>query len=123
MVDITVKLSDAVKNGNLLKSSQENITQFLNTSSSPISEKSILELIESNHWNELNDRFFKTLVFGTGGLRGRTIGKTITSAEQGNGGPNDRPEHPCVGSATMNFTNLSRAIRGMIIYLQNLLPG
>ncbi len=32
---------------------------------------------------ELNDRFYRTLSFGTGGLRGRTIGKIVTAAERG----------------------------------------
>ena len=36
---------------------------------------------------ELNDRFYKTLAFGTGGLRGRTIGKIVTKAERGEAAP------------------------------------
>lgn len=81
----------------------------------------ITELVDKGSWQELNDRFFKTLAFGTGGLRGRTIGRVVTTAEQGAGGPNERPEHPCVGTASMNFYNVSRAIRGMIIYLKRYL--
>ena len=37
----------------------------------------------AGEWTELNDRFFRTLAFGTGGLRGRTIGKVVTNAERG----------------------------------------
>ena len=43
----------------------------------------VTELMEGGQWAELNDRFFKTLAFGTGGLRGRTIGKIVTAAERG----------------------------------------
>ena len=77
----------------------------------------MIELVEQSAWQELDDRFFKTLAFGTGGLRGRTIGRMVTKAEEGNGGPLERPEHPCVGTATMNFFNLKRAMLGMVTYL------
>lgn len=122
MHDLSITLTSAVEAGQLLGSTKENIQQFLATSSEPVAKASIDELVQSENWAELNDRFFKTLAFGTGGLRGRTVGKTITAAEQGNGGPQDRPEHPCVGTATMNFTNAGRAIRGMIQYLKGLYP-
>ncbi|MBT8044756.1 MAG: phospho-sugar mutase [Verrucomicrobiae bacterium] len=114
-------LNDAVVSGQLLESSRDNILALLEGTTSPVAAAAIAELVSNGSWEELNDRFFKTLAFGTGGLRGRTIGRVVTTAEQGNGGPNDRPEHPCVGTASMNFYNVSRAIRGMIIYLKNYL--
>ena len=114
-------LSDAVTSGQLLESSRANIRALLEGTTSPVAAAAISELVENGSWQELNDRFFKTLAFGTGGLRGRTIGRIVTSAEQGIGGPNERPEHPCVGTASMNFYNVSRAIRGMIIYLKRYL--
>ena len=114
-------LSDAVTSGQLLESSRANIRALLEGTTSPVAAAAISELVENGSWQELNDRFFKTLAFGTGGLRGRTIGRIVTSAEQGAGGPNERPEHPCVGTASMNFYNVSRAIRGMIIYLKRYL--
>jgi phosphoglucomutase len=40
----------------------------------------------------------------------------VTRVEAGNGGPNGRPEHPCVGTAAMNYYNVSRAVRGLIAY-------
>ncbi len=109
-------LPAAVADGKLLESAKSNIQALLNGSASEVAQKSIDELVTAAAWEELNDRFFKTLAFGTGGLRGRTIGKVVTAAEQGEGGPNDRPEHPCVGTATMNFYNVSRAVRGLIAY-------
>lgn len=121
MSDLETSLNEAVAAGHLLESSRENILALLDGSTSPVASEAIHELVGSAEWNELNDRFFKTLAFGTGGLRGRTIGRVVTAAEQGAGGPNERPEHPCVGTASMNFYNVSRAIRGMIIYLKRYL--
>ena len=118
MSDLSSSLNDAVQSGHLLESSRENILALLDGTTSPVATRAINELVQNAEWGELNDRFFKTLAFGTGGLRGRTIGRVVTAAEQGSGGPNDRPEHPCVGTASMNFYNVSRAIRGMIIYLK-----
>ncbi len=119
MQDIKLSLDQAVAGGQLLESSRENIIALLNGTISPVAEAAIRELIDAGEWQELNDRFFKTLAFGTGGLRGRTIGKIITKAEQGEGGPLDRPEHPCVGTASMNFYNVGRAIRGLIKYVKD----
>ena len=116
MSPLESSLSSAVASGKLLESAQANILALLVGSTSEVAGKAITELAESAAWDELNDRFFKTLAFGTGGLRGRTIGRIITKAEQGNGGPNGRPEHPCVGTATMNFYNVGRAVRGLIAY-------
>ena len=116
MSAITDLLPAAVANGSLLESAKNNIQALLSGTTSEIAPKAIEELVNAGAWEELNDRFFKTLAFGTGGLRGRTIGKVVTTAEQGKGGPNDRPEYPCVGTATMNFYNVSRAVRGLIAY-------
>jgi phosphoglucomutase len=109
-------LAAAVSDGKLLESARANILALLAGSSSPVTAAAIGELVSSEAWQELNDRFFKTLAFGTGGLRGRTIGRVITAAEQGDGGPDGRPGHPCVGTATMNFHNVGRAVRGMVAY-------
>jgi len=110
-------LDQAVTDGDLSSTSCENIELYLAGTSSPVGETAIIELVEQSAWQELDDRFFKTLAFGTGGLRGRTIGRMVTKAEEGNGGPLERPEHPCVGTATMNFFNLKRAMLGMVTYL------
>ncbi|MFC4991736.1 phospho-sugar mutase [Rubritalea tangerina] len=116
-------MDKAVDSGALLVSSRENIAALLAGAKGSVAEEAITELAEAGEWNELNDRFFKTLVFGTGGLRGRTVGRVVTKAEQGAGGPLDRPEHPCVGTATMNFYNVGRAIRGMVTYVKKYLAS
>ena len=121
MQSVLKTLDHAAASGDLLESSRDNIQALLDGTTSPVAAAAISELVDNGSWQELNDRFFKTLAFGTGGLRGRTIGRVVTTAEQGAGGPNERPEHPCVGTASMNFYNVSRAIRGMIIYLKRYL--
>ncbi len=114
MSDLSRLLDDAVTAGSLLESSRQNIGLLLKGSIGDIAEKTVAELADAGEWAELNDRFYKTLAFGTGGLRGRTIGRIITSVEAGKGGPNERPEHPCVGTASMNFFNIGRAVRGLV---------
>ena len=116
MTAITDPLNEAVTRGSLLESAKHNILALLEGSTNELALRVIEELVREGAWEELNDRFYKTLAFGTGGLRGRTIGRVLTQVEQGVGGPNGRPEHPCVGTATMNYFNLSRAVRGLIAY-------
>ena len=116
MNSLESSLSTAVAAGKLLESAKSNILALLAGTTSEVAAQSVTELVANEALEELNDRFFKTLAFGTGGLRGRTIGRIVTQAEQGTGGPNGRPQHPCTGTATMNFYNLGRAVRGLVTY-------
>ncbi|HST30725.1 MAG TPA: phospho-sugar mutase [Chthoniobacterales bacterium] len=110
------KIDRAVANKRLLDSAAKNIRALLAAAPSDLYSRVIDELVDAEEWNELNDRFYKTLEFGTGGLRGRTIGKIITKSERGSAGPNDRPEFPCVGTNAMNFANVNRATQGLAAY-------
>src|SRR6516162_8566765 len=128
MSDLHEALQRAVDEGHLLAASSANILQLLSQGHNPVYRAAIEELSEERQWTELNDRFFKTLAFGTGGLRGRTIGKIVTLAEAGGvkrGGA--RPEFPCVGTNAMNFYNVSRTTQGLVNYareyLSSNLPG
>ena len=123
MSQLAALLATAQSAGHLLPAAKVNLEALLAGSSHPVTARAIEELATSGAWDELNDRFFKTLAFGTGGLRGRTIGRIVTAAEQGAGGPNGRPEWPCVGTATMNFFNVSRAVRGLIAYAKHHVGG
>jgi len=128
MSDLSLRLSQAVSAGSLLASSAKNIEQLLARGSSPTYAQSVEELVAKGAWDELNDRFFKTLAFGTGGLRGRTIGKIVTAAEQGEPQALGRPQRPCVGTNSVNYYNISRATQGLVAYLKewfakNNLPG
>ena len=116
-------LASAVSAGHLLPAAKVNLEALLEGSANPVTARAIEELASAAAWDELNDRFFQTLAFGTGGLRGRTIGRVVTTAEQGAGGANGRPEWPCVGTATMNYFNVSRAVRGLLAYAQQHVGG
>mgnify|MGYP001202910183 FL=1 len=112
------ELAEAAQTGRLLEESAKNIGLLLAGSSDGSAEEAVAELVQAGRWEELNDRFYKKLAFGTGGMRGRTIGRVVTAAERGSHGASERPEVPCHGTATMNFYNLNRAIRGFIAYLK-----
>ncbi len=116
-------LDDAVQRGDVSAETGGNVDLYLQGSNSPVGAAAITELLEAGEWQEIDDRFFKTMAFGTGGLRGRTVGKIVTKAEQGVGGPLDRPEHPCVGTATMNVFNLKRAMIGLVTYVKKSFSG
>jgi phosphoglucomutase len=107
----------AVAAGELLDSAAKNIRALLAESSSDLYYRAIEELIAAKEWPELNDRFYKTLAFGTGGLRGRTIGKIVTKVERGEAAAEGPPQFPCVGTNAMNFYNINRATRGLVAYL------
>jgi phosphoglucomutase len=114
-------LEQAVKEGYLLATSAENISRLLTAGKNPLYPLAISQLAEAKAWSELNDRFFKTLAFGTGGLRGRSIGNRVTEAERGSHPESEPPEHPCVGTNAMNFYSVSRATQGLVNYLKGYL--
>ncbi|HEV8617924.1 MAG TPA: phospho-sugar mutase [Candidatus Udaeobacter sp.] len=111
------KIERAVADGQVMESAAKNIRTLLAGAPSDLYLSAVEELVDSSEWSELNDRFYQTLVFGTGGIRGRTIGKIVTKAERGNSDEDQRPEFPCVGTNAMNFFNISRATRGLVAYL------
>ncbi|PYK11773.1 MAG: phosphomannomutase [Verrucomicrobia bacterium] len=113
------KISRAVAEGKLMESAAKNIHAVLGAAPSDLYSRSVGELIDSADWAELNDRFYRRLSFGTGGLRGRTIGKIVTAAERGKARESERPEFPCVGTNAMNFSNISRATQGLVAYLHD----
>jgi phosphoglucomutase len=121
MSDLRETLQRAVDEGRLLTTSSANILQLLFGGNNPLYRAAIEELVENEDWTELNDRFFKTLTFGTGGIRGRTIGKVVTRAEKGSQTAGACPEFPCVGTNALNFYNISRATQGLVNYAREYL--
>lgn len=115
---LETKIVDAVRAGHLLESAAKNISALLRGAPSTFYEQAVAELVAKAEWAELNDRFFRTLAFGTGGLRGRTIGKIVTRAERGEAADGEPPQFPCVGTNAMNFYNVSRATQGLVAYLR-----
>ena len=117
-------IESAVQEGKLSTDSAENVERLMRESKQvPRMVASIQELVDACEWEELNDRFFRTLAFGTGGLRGRTIGKVVTKAEMGKPTALGRPEFPAVGTNCMNEGNVVRATQGLVNYLQKSFPG
>src|SRR5213595_2247830 len=117
--ELNSRIERAVARGQLLESTAKNIRSLLTAAPTDLYFNSVNQLADSWEWSELNDRFYQTLAFGTGGLRGRTIGKIVTTAECGAAREDERPQFPCVGTNAMNFFNINRATRGLVAYLHN----
>ncbi|PYK59891.1 MAG: phosphomannomutase [Verrucomicrobia bacterium] len=118
MPSLLEQIDRALSDGKLRADAAENIRRILSGEETDFAARVIGELSQANEWEELNDRFYKTLAFGTGGLRGRTIGKIVTPSELGTPTALGRPEFPCVGTNAMNYFNVARATRGLLIYIQ-----
>ncbi len=117
--ELSSKIQRAVSDGTLLDSAAKNIEALLAGASNDLYLRAVAELVDAEKWSELDDRFYRTLAFGTGGLRGRTIGKIVTRAERGNSPDESPPQFPCVGTNAMNFYNIARATRGLVAYLHD----
>ena len=116
-------LKSAVEAGKLMPAASANISAYLAAKLPAWAEASIAELIEGGAWSELNDRFYRELEFGTGGIRGRTIATVSTKAETGTPGSYGVPEHAAVGSNMLNDFTLARAVIGLFHYTQGYLDG
>lgn len=113
------QLSPHITSGQLFESAAKNFLEaYKMTSPNSWQRAALQELWDQKQLTEINDRFYKTLSFGTGGLRGRTIGKYVTRAEHGTPNELERPEHACLGSNAMNDANVERAARGLCRYLK-----
>ncbi|WOO42143.1 phospho-sugar mutase [Rubellicoccus peritrichatus] len=111
---ITEAIKSAGERGELMETAVINLEQWLNGSFLPEwARKAITELVEAGEWGELNERFYKDMKFGTGGIRGRTIGQTTPPSEQGKSTPEGAPEHPAVGTNVLNDFLVIRATMGL----------
>jgi phosphoglucomutase len=110
--------------GKLLETSVKNLVDWIEGGFLPEwAMDSIRELVREEQWNELNDRFYQFLAFGTGGMRNRTIGRYVTAAEKGTPSPHGTPSHPAVGTAVLNDFNIIRATIGLYRYCERYLDG
>ena len=115
-------IDGATKDGKLLVSAADNLRAWLGGGFLPDwARASIEELVTKEAWAELNDRFYRTLEFGTGGMCGRTIGKVSATAELGDSGPTGAPAHPAVGCNALNDFTVIRATIGLFQYAQRYL--
>ena len=113
---ILKKLLEARNNKKILNTTLENATLWLKSEMLPAwAIDSISEIVDNNNWEEIDNRFFKPLEFGTAGLRGRTIGAYITKAEKGNSTDNST-QYAAVGSACLNDFNVILTTIGIFNY-------
>ena len=117
------KILQAGKAGQLMPSAVDNLTAWLNAGLPDWAQQSLTELIERGEWGELNDRFYRYLEFGTGGMRGRTIGKVAAKAETGTLSTTGSPAYANVGSNLLNEFTLIRAVVGLYRYMAKYLAG
>lgn len=110
------RIKAAASSGKLLPSTAENVTAFLAAKLPAWAESSIDELVAAEAWNELNDRFYRYLEFGTGGMRGRTIAVRPAAGETGKPNAQGAPEHAAIGSNMLNDFTLVRATIGLFRY-------
>ncbi|CAM3108431.1 phospho-sugar mutase [Rariglobus hedericola] len=107
--------------GNLLPDTVKNLGIWLGASLPAWAVASIDELVAKGAWEELNNRFYRDLEFGTGGIRGRTIGFTPTVDEIGTPSAQGTPAHAAIGSNILNDFTLTRATIGLFKYTKSYL--
>lgn len=115
------KVREAGAAGQILPDAVQNLTAWLGAGLPSWAAAAIDELVAKGVWSELNDRFYRYLEFGTGGMRGRTIGAVGAESETGLPDPLGTPAHPAVGSNMMNDFTLIRATIGLYRYVHEYL--
>lgn len=102
------------RDGGLLDEAAANLKIWLEGGFLTVASTGVLkDLLESGNVEELNNRFYKKIAFGTGGLRGRTIGATPTTGEKGDMDETGVPASPAVGSNMLNEYTVTRATVGL----------
>lgn len=121
-MNVVETIKAAQNEGHLRASTVDNLKVWLAADYLPAwTVQSITELVDQAQWEELNDRFYQNLAFGTGGIRGRTIGRVTTQFEKGHMSPQGSPEYAAVGSNVLNDFNLVRATIGLYRYVHSYL--
>ena len=116
--NLLAQIQAAVAAGQLLPAVGENLSVWAQAGLPPWAQQSIAELVDRSEWSELNDRFYRYLEFGTGGMRGRTVGAVCAAVETGRPDPLGAPEHAGVGSNMLNDFTLLRATLGLHRYVR-----
>lgn len=117
-MSLTEQIKNAFSSGNITEDTEKNLLEWIEAGFLPDwAVSAIGDLLKNQEWSELNDRFFKKIAFGTGGMRGRTIGKVTPESEAGTRDALGAPEHPAVGTAYLNDFNIVRATVGLFRYI------
>ena len=120
-MNINESIAAATAEGKLSNTAAERLLGWIQSGLLPEwASKSLTEMVEQGAWEELNDRFYRDLNFGTGGMRGRCIGKVMAPTERG-GFPElqTTPDHPAVGTHCFNDFNVARATLGLYRYVKS----
>jgi phosphoglucomutase len=121
-MDLLETIEKARGEQKLLDSAAKNLSDWLGGGFLPQwALASIRELVEAGECAELNDRFYQYMEFGTGGMRGRTIGRVMTAAERGHAPEGGHPAHPAVGTNALNDFNIIRGTIGLYRYAEKYL--
>ncbi len=116
-MDLLASSHHVARAGKILPSTAENLTAWLAAGFlPPWAVQSLEELFQAEAWSELDNRFYKQIAFGTGGMRDRTIAYRPTQAEMGDTGPCGSPAHAALGCAHLNDFNIVRATLGLYRY-------
>lgn len=115
---LLTQIQSAAQAKKILPSTSSNLEAWLAANLPAWALSSIEELVAAEAWEELNNRFYRDLEFGTGGMRGRTIGHHPASAETGQPGPLGTPAHAAIGSNILNDFTLLRATLGLFRHAQ-----
>ena len=112
------ELQTAAEKRLLTDATLENATEFLCTRNLPTwAIASVSELVQNEQWEELNNRFYKSLTFGTAGIRGRTVGIIPTKVEK----QGSTYVRAAVGSACMNDFNVIAVTLALFKYCEKTL--
>ena len=108
---ILSSLQSAQSDGRISAATLANAGEWLRSGALPESAlETLRDLLQRGAWAELEDRFYKGIAFGTGGMRGRTVGRVSAANELDGQGS---PILAALGSATLNDINVLRAVMGL----------
>lgn len=108
---VLAALKSAQSQGQLSAAALANAAGWLESGAlPPAAVESLADLVARGAWAELEDRFYKGIAFGTGGMRGRTVGRVSAANELDAAG---LPIRAAVGTACLNDINVLRAGLGL----------
>ena len=118
---LLLRLQAAQAKGQISAASLANAGEWLRSGALPAEALAALQnLCVQEAWAELEDRFYKGIAFGTGGMRGRTVGRVSAANELDAQG---LPVRAAIGSACLNDINVLRAVLGLWKHVSATQPG
>ncbi|MDR3117506.1 MAG: phospho-sugar mutase [Puniceicoccales bacterium] len=110
-------LAQAEVAGCICSTTAGNVREWRSTANLPRWAASVIdELLKRELWQELDGRFFRSLAFGTAGMRGRVIAPVPLGEERDGQG---KPTRAGVGSAYLNDFGIVRATIALYRHWEN----